>query len=348
MKRVCLKDVAEAAGVSAVTASIVLNGGSTRSRARVGAARQEEIRRIAAELGYRASAAARILKCKELNDIGLLFFENAQNIREHVGFTDLNIQFTRTCRELGIRCQVDWFDSLHHPDELPGLLTDGLVGGLLIAGNPNGESERFLREQCRMPFVRIEEPGEYSVMFDPAPALREALEYLAATGHRRLGFVNGPARFQRYRHIRGIVASETARLGMESPQEFYYEAEPYEDFSVDAVLAERRLMDCGEPPDAVLVSSAVLGKAFVSLLQQRGLRVPLDVGVVCFEATDWDALKFVPRLTAVEYDYTEIAARAVRMLQELMKSGTVREPRLLVPERFTVRDTVIDRRSRKQ
>ena len=224
MKRVCLKDVAEAAGVSAVTASIVLNGGSTRSRARVGAARQEEIRRIAAELGYRASAAARILKCKELNDIGLLFFENAQNIREHVGFTDLNIQFTRTCRELGIRCQVDWFDSLHHPDELPGLLTDGLVGGLLIAGNPNGESERFLREQCRMPFVRIEEPGEYSVMFDPAPALREALEYLAATGHRRLGFVNGPARFQRYRHIRGIVASETARLGMESPQEFYYEA----------------------------------------------------------------------------------------------------------------------------
>lgn len=159
MKRVCLKDVAEAAGVSAVTASIVLNSGSTRSRARVGAARQEEIRRIAAELGYRASAAARILKCKELNDIGLLFFENAQNIREHVGFTDLNIQFTRTCRELGIRCQVDWFDSLHHPHELPGLLTDGLVGGLLIAGNPNGESERFLREQCRMPFVRIEEPG---------------------------------------------------------------------------------------------------------------------------------------------------------------------------------------------
>lgn len=199
-----------------------------------------------------------------------------------------------------------------------------------------------------MPFVRIEEPGEYSVMFDPAPALREALEYLAATGHRRLGFVNGPTRFQRYRHIRGIVASETARLGMESPQEFCYEAEPYEDFAVDAVLAERRLMDCGEPPDAVLVSSAVLGKAFVSLLQQRGLRVPLDVGVVCFEATDWDALKFVPRLTAVEYDYTEIAARAVRMLRELMKSGTVREPQLLVPERFTVRDTVIDRRGRKQ
>ena len=31
-----------------------------------------------------------------------------------------------------------------------------------------------------------------------------------------------------------------------------------------------------------------------------------------------------------------------------MKSGTVREPRLLVPERFTVRDTVIDRRGRKQ
>ncbi|MBS1371869.1 MAG: substrate-binding domain-containing protein, partial [Lentisphaeria bacterium] len=78
------------------------------------------------------------------------------------------------------------------------------------------------------------------------------------------------------------------------------------------------------------------------------LRVPLDVGVVCFEATDWDALKFVPRLTAVEYDYTEIAACAVRMLQELMKTGEVHKPQLLVPERFTVRDTVIDRRGMKQ
>ena len=342
-EKIGMKEIAEAAGVSVMTVSAALSGSG-----RVSEKRKREIVALAHRMGYRTNAAARLLKSKRVDDLGLLIFEKEELIREHAGFMDMTVQFMKECVRNNIHFQLEWFDSHRNAAELPQMLTNGLVGGLLIAGNPNGESERFLREQCRMPFVRIKEPGEYSVMFDPAPALREALEYLAATGHRRLGFVNGPARFQRYRHIRGIVASETARLGMESPQEFYYEAEPYEDFSVDAVLAERRLMDCGEPPDAVLVSSAVLGKAFVSLLQQRGLRVPLDVGVVCFEATDWDALKFVPRLTAVEYDYTEIAARAVRMLQELMKSGTVREPRLLVPERFTVRDTVIDRRGRKQ
>ena len=107
MGRVSLKDVAEAAGVSAVTASIVLNGSDSGSRVRVSAARRAEIQAIAARLGYRANAAGRILKSKSLSDIGLLFFEETRHIREHAGFTDMNLQFSRISREYGRRYQVD-------------------------------------------------------------------------------------------------------------------------------------------------------------------------------------------------------------------------------------------------
>ncbi len=345
MKRVCLKDVAEAAGVSTVAASIVLNGsGSSRNRVRVSEARQAEIRRIAAELGYRASAAGRILKSKNLNDIGLLFFEEDRHIREHAGFTDLNIQFSRSCRQLKIRYQVDWFDPINHPDELPELLTDGLIGGLLIAGNPRGASLVYLRDKCPLPVVRIEEPGEYSVSFDPLPPFRQAMEYLAATGHRKVGMINGPEIFSRFRLLRDAFRDLCGEFGFGDWKAWYYEnVAYYEDFALNAALAERRLFDRPDRPDALLVCSGILTKALISLTQRRGLRVPEDVSLIAFSTCDWEAVKFNPRMTAIEHNYREVASRAVTMLRELMQTGRTAEPNILVPERFTIRDTVTNR-----
>lgn len=343
-KRVCLRDVAQEAGVSVVTASLVLNGNSGgKNQARVSEARRLEIRAIADRLGYRASAAGRILKSKKLNDIGILFFEETEHIREHSGFTDMNIQFSRVCRKFGIRHQADWFDPYRYPDEIPALLTDGLIGGLLIAGNPAGASEKFLRESCTLPVVRIEEEGAYSVMFDPRPALRQAMEYLAATGHRRVGLINGPARYQRFHETRIVFREECVRLGLETADELIEEVDPYGDFALNSILAERKLLDRSDRPDALLVYSGVLVKSIVSLAQQRGVRIPADLSVVCFATSDWEVSKFVPRLTAVEHDYVEIAEAAVGMLRELMAAGMVREPHVKIPERFTIRDSVANR-----
>ena len=344
IKRVSLRDVAQEAGVSVVTASLVLNGNSGgKNQARVSEARRMEIRAIADRLGYRASAAGRILKSKSLNDIGLLFFEETRHIREHSGFTDMNIQFSRICRQLGIRHQSDWFDPYRYPDDIPALLTDGLIGGLLIAGNPAGASERFLRENCTLPFVRIEEEGRYSVMFDQQPALRQAMEFLAATGHRRVGLINGPEMFRRFRETRSIFREECERLRLETNDELFYEIDPYGDFALNAILSERQLLDRTDRPDALLVSSGILVKSIVSLALQRGVRVPAELSTVCFATNDWEACKFVPRLTAVEHDYVEIAEKAVTMLRELMATGSVREPHIKIPERFTIRDSVANR-----
>ncbi|WP_419647202.1 LacI family DNA-binding transcriptional regulator [Victivallis vadensis] len=343
MGRVSLKDVAEAAGVSAVTASIVLNGSDSGSRVRVSAARRAEIQAIAARLGYRANAAGRILKSKSLSDIGLLFFEETRHIREHAGFTDMNLQFSRISREYGRRYQVDWFDPFRHPDEVPAILTDGLIGGLLIAGNPIGASEQYLRESCTLPIVRLDEPGKHSVRFDPQPAFRQALEYLAATGHRRLGLVNGPETLPYFRNLHSAFRESCARFDLTVDEELFYEADPYGDFALDAVLAGRRLFDRPDRPDAVMVSSGILVKSIVVQALQRGVRIPADASIVAFGTNDWEAYKFVPRLTAVERNYAGIIEAGVAMLCELMDKGAVQVPQVTVPERFSIRDSTANR-----
>lgn len=70
IRRNTLKYVAERAGVSTAAVSYALSGNhgvSSEMRAR--------ILKIAAEVGYHPSLAARCLKSKKIHDIGFLVFE---------------------------------------------------------------------------------------------------------------------------------------------------------------------------------------------------------------------------------------------------------------------------------
>ena len=112
---------------------------------------------------------------------------------------------------------------------------------------------------------------------------------------------------------------------------------------LDAVLAGRRLFDRPDRPDAVMVSSGILVKSIVVQALQRGVRIPADASIVAFGTNDWEAYKFVPRLTAVERNYAGIIEAGVAMLCELMDKGAVQVPQVTVPERFSIRDSTANR-----
>lgn len=342
--RVGLKDIAQEAGVSVVTASLALRDApDSNTQARVSAARREEIRQIAARMGYRTNAAGRILKSKKISDIGLLFFEETEQIRGHAGFTDLNIQVNRICRRNNIRYQLDWFDPIREPDGIPAILTDGLVGGVLIAGCPFGASERFLAEQINIPFVRIDEEGQYCVLQDYITPLREALAYLNATGHRRVGLINGPKMFRRFRETERVFLEEATRYHWDEPEGRIFTIPPYDDFVKNSILAERAIFERPDFADAVLVASGIQANGILSLIHRRGLKVPEDVSFVSIATEDWETERAIPRLTAVEANHARLAEEAVSMLRELMETGNVRRPRVLIPEKFSIRDSVINR-----
>lgn len=128
--------------------------------------------------------------------------------------------------------------------------------------------------------------------FDPQPAFRQALEYLAATGHRRLGLVNGPETLPYFRNLHSAFRESCARFDLTVDEELFYEADPYGDFALDAVLAGRRLFDRPDRPDAVMVSSGILVKSIVVQALQRGVRIPADASIVAFGTNDWEAYKF--------------------------------------------------------
>ena len=66
--RVTIKDVARHAGVSTATVSRVLNDSPNVSEELT-----QRVQTVAAELGYRPNAAARTLKTRKTNTVGILF-----------------------------------------------------------------------------------------------------------------------------------------------------------------------------------------------------------------------------------------------------------------------------------
>ena len=339
-RRVCLKDIAKEAGVSVVTVSLALNGSAdAKNQTRVSDAKREEIRRIADKLGYRANAAGRLLKSKKITDIGLLFLEESEQARDHLEFSDLNIQVNRICRERGIRCQLEWFDPVNDPESIPGIMTDGLIGGLLIAGNPAGRSREFLEKRFNLPFVRIGEPAEHSVMLEVKTALHDAMKQLSATGHKRVALINGPVEVRRFREFETLFAETARSFGWNDAAERIFTIPHFGDYEQSSRDAVDVIFNRPDPPDAILAASGQI-KTVVLLMEKMGFRVPEDVSVISFIATDRESEKFVPRLSAIESPAQLLAANAINILQDLMEHGKSDLPQRQIPAIFRNRDSV--------
>lgn len=314
MPRVRLKDIAEKTNMSIYTVSSALSG-----RGQISQSKREEVRRVAAEMGYQPNIAGRLLHVRENRDMGLLLLGSSDELRRNVGFADFNLRFMQLCKEAGIRHRTEWFSPQEHPKDLPGLLTEGLVGGVIIAGEPYGAVRQHLAGPNILPYVRLDGNDGHCVCFDWENALAQAVSRLARLGHSRIALLNGFETYQIYQDARRGYLHGLAAAGLPAEKELYWAP------GTEVTLTERvrhgmaYLFDRNnELPTTVLASGGLLAKSVVSWLQQNNLQVPGNVSVVAFGSANWEAQNFIPTLSAVEYDYELAASECVKLLGKLM------------------------------
>ncbi len=334
-EKVGMKEIAEAAGVSVMTVSAVLSGVG-----RVSDARKREIISLAQRMGYRRNAAARLLKSKRVADLGLLIFEKEALIRENAVFMDMTVQFMRECTRNNIHFQLEWFDCYRNREELPQMLTSGLVGGLLIAGAPANAAKRFIEKDLALPYVALGENGRFSVTFDSDDRMRQAIYYLTSLGHENIGLVNGPSELSAFRHYREVFDATLKELSLLRPDTLYIENHPADDFQTEVNQHLACFLGVPNRPTALLVHSGLFTKALISGLFRAGVRVPEDVSVICYETVDWEVEKFVPSITAIEFRLEDLVVAGVRMVRELLDGKEVLHPNFTVSPAFTKRGTV--------
>ncbi|MDX3453872.1 LacI family DNA-binding transcriptional regulator [Streptomyces sp. ME02-8801-2C] len=320
--RVTIAQVAEEAGVSAMTVSNVVNG-------RPGAS--EETRRrvmeVAARLGYRPNVSARNLKAGRSGLIGLI----ALDLTSQYGLEILRgVADELAGAEQELLVNATYHDAVREKDRIE-FLGNGLVDGvLMIAPVLEADTVTLLRRQ-KLPCVIID-PRRVDVPLpritvDNYQGMRQGTQHLIDLGHTRIGYLRGVEDLEST-SIRFQGFEDAMRLaGLEVDERLVASC----DFSyASGFRATTRLID-DHGPTAVVGGADLMALGAIDAARARGLAVPDDFSVVGFDDLPRAAQSF-PGLTTVRqplHDMGQKAARALlsviegqRLLMENMEVGT--------------------------
>lgn len=324
-----LQDIASEVGVTAMTVSVVLNGG--RSGTRVSEATRVRIQEAALRLGYRPNAVARGLSRRRMDTLGVAAVIDGQI---NLYFLEVLNGILAAAAQLGQNTTVfsvsDW-----NQDEARLLgFCDGRIDGLiLIAPAMTVEAGRALA--LRVPFVTIHGlgnlPATANLEVDDEKGAYEITRYLIGLGHKNIA------------HFTGDLSHRDARLRLAGYRRALLEA----DLPTDELLvcpgyftlgsgryAMAALLEQSAPKaTAVFCANDAMAYGAMETLAARGLRVPEDFSVAGFDDLLL-AQMTTPHLTTVRQPFRAMGHRAVELL--LPQIGFVSAPEALSPELFPV------------
>lgn len=310
-------DVAALAGVSIKSVSRVLNRGPN-----VSPALEAKVRTAVESLNYRPSLSARTLA--GASSYLIAAFVDAELTLEHWRSGRGNDYLSRLeygalveCRQAGYHLLVELVD-YGAPDleaQLLSLLRALRPDGVLLTP-PNSDDPRVMDvlERHGTPFVRLGAESDLGrgmrVFMDDRQAAADMTAHLIASGHRRIGFVSGPAGYAASRARREGFRSAMAEHGLEVDARLIAEG----DFTFESGRrAGTALLDGADRPSAVFASNDDMALGVLNAAAALGVSAPAELAVCGFDDTP-SAMLSTPPLTTIRQPVAQMAAAATRLL----------------------------------
>ena len=313
--RVTIRDIAERAGVSKVAVSYALNG-----RPGVSAETRQRILAIAGELGWYPNRAARALSARRVDACGLVLARPARLLAlESFAMTFIaGVELELSSRSIGLTLQM--VDDIAAEIEIyRRWWGEHRVDGVLMVDLRVDDPRVDALARLQLPAVVVGGPLEHpvlpSVWHDERGVIREAVQYLGALGHRRIGHVTGVSEFVHTVQRVAAFTETSAALGMEAQVvETDYSAE-------QGARATRKLLTALDPPTAILFDSDLLAVTGLGVVQQMGLRVPDDVSIIGWDDSLISQIVHPP-LTSITRDIEAYGITAARQLLAAVDGDT--------------------------
>ncbi|WP_343611592.1 LacI family DNA-binding transcriptional regulator [Novosphingobium sp.] len=299
MTTVGIKDVARIANVSIATVSRVLSGRT------VAADLQERVQAAVKEVGYRPNLAARRLRSRHTNTIGLIVADIRNPFFTAVSRMVEDIAYARGQRVI-----------LCNTDENPAkeamylqLMHEERVSGVILAPTRAG-LEHVARATPDFPMVLIDrtapDMAHDSVVLDNEAMAARLVEHLHERGFTRItglfgaDSTTGPQR-------RAGFEQAARRLGLEA------EAISVPHGVGEAEQTVTTLLNRAQRPQALMVSNGVMMMAVLRAVRAAGLEVPRDLALTGFDREDWMEL-VGSGLSVIQQPVEEIGRMAMTML----------------------------------
>ncbi len=323
-RRTTIKDIARAANVDPSTVTRAV-----KDSPRVKPATRDLITSLANELGYVPNMAARTLVNRRSGLIGVIipdmnnpfFAELGRGIEDEATKHDLRILFQDTRgAEVAEREAVQLFLELE-------------VDGLLV---PMARCPQDYYDVLRtdVPIVHVNrEEARFHVNCDTVGGSLMIMQHLVGLGHRRIGFVRGPAgpwREPKMFAYRQVLEEE----GIVYDPDLIFSFDGSLDSSA-AIADEFLLLD--DPPTAMFAWNDVNAIGLIHALRDRSLCVPEDVSIAGHDDIQLSGC-IDPPLTTVGWPMYELGQQSVRYLYSLGHGQEPGEPQVPAP-RLVVRES---------
>ncbi len=325
-RRPTIKDIARRAGVSESAVSFALNG-----RPGVSETTRARVRRVAEQVGWRPSTAARALSGEGAATIGLVLARPARMLGVESFFLQLisGVQQVLAQRRLGLLFQVVE-DVTAECAMYRHWWAEHRVDGVLLVDPRSADPRPEVLESLGLPAVAIggteARPRLSAVSADDAGAMTSLVSHLYELGHRDIVHVAGLAGLAHTERRIASLRDEAGRLGLPHARSLTTD---YSD--AEGAAMTRRLLDEDAPPTAVIYDNDVMAAAGVAAAAERGLSVPGDVSIVSWE--DSVLCRMVhPWLTALARDPVAFGRRAAQELTRLLDGSPSRTVRVPLPE----------------
>ena len=307
-----IDDVAEAAGVARVTVSRVLN-----NEQNVRPETREKVRRAVQALGYSVNPQARALASGINRTILLIHSHDPDREPNSYYHSGLELGALRACSSLGYDLITRAVDpaNANRARLLSSFIERERPAGIVLP--PPLSDDVQLLEDVKSAGVRVVavSPGEHarSVVagagIDETAGGRAMGEYLLSLGHRRIGFVKGPAD-----HLAAALRYDGF---VDAPRRFGIEEEPWSasgDFTFKSGVeaAERLLQQTGQVTALACANDDMAAGAMLAI-HRAHLDIPGDISVMGFDDTPMSDIIWPP-LTTIRQPIKDIAERVVHIL----------------------------------
>jgi LacI family transcriptional regulator len=326
---VTIRDVAEAAGVSVSTVSRVLN-----DKDDVAPETYRKVQRVIEELSYTRSLAAKSMRSRRMNVIGLVapdvgdpfMVQVVKGVNQAIAELDYDL-IVYTGGEFRRESSAD------RERRFVSLLGGGITDGVIVV------TPAAISFPTVSPVVvvdpNVETHGCPAVIATNRDGALTAVEYLISLGHRRIGFISGRPELQSAaRRLQGYQDG-LARVGIPLDPDLIQTG----DYSRQMGFAcAQCLLNLPDPPTAIFASNDQSATGAIKAIHEAGLRVPDDVSVVGFDNVPEVAYNH-PGLTTVDQSIDKMGYIAAEMLISLIEGDSLESDLYKVPTRLIVRDS---------
>jgi LacI family transcriptional regulator len=324
---VTIQDVAKGAKVSVSTVSRVLNG-----KTDVASDTQERILAVIDHLGYTTNLAARSMRSRKKNLLGLIMpdiaypfaIEVMKGVNRAIAESefDLLVYTTGDVRKSG---------RASHEQKYVSLLTNSISDGVILVAPVTGEFN------IDAPIVSIDplarNPNFPSVHATNHQGALEAMEYLIGLGHRRIGFITGRAELESAnRRLKGYRdALKKAGIGVDE------QLIVHGDYTTaTGVNCARQLLAREKRPTAIFASNDQMAIGVYQVAEESGLKIPDDLSVLGFD--NIAESKYLG-LTTVDQFISEMGYVATHMLIKIVNGIPLEEQIFHMQTKLVIRNS---------